>query len=72
MYPLSRLSNFIKNARTIVVKFHHSYSPEDYLDYDTAIWDASLDLGYNNTSLRTVDRCMTSVLHCFTVFDLLS
>lgn len=49
---LSMLSYNPQNVHDLadVENFTHSFPPEDYPDRDTAVWDQSLALGFNNTS----------------------
>ena len=49
---LSMLSYNPQNVHDLadIENFTHSFPPEDYPDRDTAVWDQSLALGFNNTS----------------------
>ena len=49
---LSMLSYNPQNVHDLadVENFTHSFPPEDYPDRNTAVWDQSLALGFNNTS----------------------
>jgi len=53
--PGEYLSKLVKNPQGVtnlqqVSDFTHNFKPEDYPDRDTAVWDQSLALGFNNTS----------------------
>lgn len=55
--PDNYLSKLTYNPESIhdledVSNFTHAFPPEDYPDRDTAIWDQSLALGFNNTDPR--------------------
>lgn len=51
---LSKLTYNPENVHNLadVSNFTHKFPPEDYPDRDTAVWDQSLALGYNNSDPR--------------------
>ena len=51
---LSKLTYNPENVHNLadVSNFTHRFPPEDYPDRDTAVWDQSLALGFNNTDPR--------------------
>lgn len=55
---LSKLTYNPQNINNLedVSNFTHNFKQEDYPDRDTAIWDQSLALGYNNTDPRFWDN----------------
>ena len=51
LFQLSFNPNNVHNLEDVRT-FTQSFPPEDYPDRDTAVWDESLNLGYNNTDPR--------------------